>query len=46
MKVLILGHKGMLGHMVSKLLISKGIEVKKLFTPKKIDGPLQILKII
>ena len=27
MKVLVLGHKGMLGHMVSKLLISKGIEV-------------------
>ena len=27
MKVLILGHKGMLGHMVSKLLISKDIEV-------------------
>ena len=27
MKVLILGHKGMLGHMVSKLLIYKGVEV-------------------
>ena len=39
MKVLILGHKGMLGHMVSKLLISKGIEVKKLFTPNKNRWP-------
>jgi dTDP-4-dehydrorhamnose reductase len=27
MKVLVLGHKGMLGHMVSKLLSTKGIEV-------------------
>jgi dTDP-4-dehydrorhamnose reductase len=27
MKVLVLGHKGMLGHMVSKLLTSKNIEV-------------------
>ena len=27
MKVLVLGHKGMLGHMVSKLLTSKNVEV-------------------
>ena len=27
MKVLVLGHKGMLGHMVSKLLTSKDVEV-------------------
>ena len=27
MKVLVLGHKGMLGHMVSKFLIYKGAEV-------------------
>ena len=27
MKALVLGHKGMLGHMVSKLLIYKGVEV-------------------
>jgi len=35
MKVLVLGHKGMLGHMVSKLLTSKGIEVEKIFITKK-----------
>ena len=44
MKVLVLGHKGMLGHMVSKLLTSKGIEVEKIFITKKNRWPSSNLK--
>jgi len=44
MKVLILGHKGMLGHMVDKLLTSKGIEVEKIFVTKKNRWPSSNLK--